>query len=201
MAKAKYATSYLNPLGRFDEAHEWLLRALELDPLSPNIHADLALNYAYSGLQDQFEAEAARVIDMDPDVSLKVYGGQMLSRGARGDWAGAIAAAELAMNAAPENAVTLGFAAWAYASGGLEERAENIRNQLEQRARARYDPPMALATAYAPFASADTIFALIDRALEERDPWLRYLRVYPPLDRFRSDPRYRALLEKVWLGD
>ena len=60
---------------------------------------------------------------------------------------------------------------------------------------------MALATAYALFASADTFFTLIDRALDERDLLLRAARVLPPFDRFRSDPRYRSLLEKVGLSD
>jgi TolB-like protein len=201
LAKAKYATSYLTPLGRFDEAREWLLRAIELDPLSPNMHADLAVNYAYRGLYDEFEAEVARVIDTDPDVCLKVYVRQIISRGTCGDWAGAIDAAERAVKAAPEHSLTLGLAAWAYANGGLEERAESIRSQLEQRAQTRYIPPVALVTAHAALDTADAVFALIDRALEERDPWLRYLRIYHPLDRFRSDPRYRALLDKVGLGD
>ena len=201
LAKAKYATSCLTPLGRFDEAHEWLLRALELDPLSPNMHSDLALNYAHRGLYEQFEAEAAKVIDMNPEVALKVHWYQIMSRGSRGDWAGAVAAAERAMNAAAEDSATLGFAAWAYAIGGLSERAENIRNQLEQHARVRYVPPIALVTAYAPSATIDVIFALFDRALEERDPWLRYTRIIFPVHRFRSDPRFRALLDKVGLSD
>jgi hypothetical protein len=112
-----------------------------------------------------------------------------------------VAAAERAMNTAAEDSATLGFAAWAYAIGGLSERAENIRNQLEQHARICYVPPMVLVTAYAPSATVDVIFALFDRALEERDPWLRYTRIIFPVHRFRSDPRFRALLDKVGLSD
>lgn len=201
LAKAKYATSYFTLLGRCDEAREWLRRALELDPLSPNMHSDLAVNYSYRGLHDEFEAEAARVIEMDPDVSLKVHLILILSRGVRGDWAGAIAAAEQALKAAPEHPFALGATAWAYASGGLAERAETIRNQLEQLAQTRYVPPVALVTAYLPSATGEVIFALIDRAIEERDPMIRFSRVYVPVLQLRSDPRYRALLEKIGLGD
>ena len=35
MAISKYATSYLSPICRLEEAAEWLERALALDPLSP----------------------------------------------------------------------------------------------------------------------------------------------------------------------
>ncbi len=199
LAKSKYATAYLNPLGRFDEGREWLLRALELDPLSPNIHADSAVNYALRGLYDEFEAEGARVLETDPDVPLKVYWYQIMTRGVRGDWAGAANAADRVLAAAPEDACTLGLAAWAYAGAGLEERAQNIRNQLEQRAQTCYVPPLALVTAHLLSAPDDTIFALLERSFEEREPLLRYSRVYIPLYRLRSDPRYRALLDKVWL--
>ena len=125
---------------------------------------------------------------------------QIMTRGAREDWAGALAVVEPAINAAPEHSFTLGLAAWAYAKGGLKERAENIRNQLEHRARAGYLPPLSLATAHAPFATGDTFFALIDRGLEECDPGLRYQRIIFPLHRFRSDPRYSAMLDKLGLS-
>ena len=201
LAKAKYATSYLTPLGRFDEAREWLLRALELDPLSPNIHADLALNYAGRGLHDQFEAEAAKVIEMDPDVSLKMQG---LRSGAVGFVA--IGPAQSPRLNGSCRALRNIPCSWCRGLGlrerwDLRNALENIRNQLEQLARTRYVPPMALVMAHAPVATADTFFALVDRALEERDPMLRYARVISAIDRFRSDPRFLALLEKVGLGD
>jgi hypothetical protein len=141
------------------------------------------------------------VIEMDSEVFLKAHGWRIWSRGVRGDWAGAIAATEQGLAAAPEHPLALGVAAWAYAGAGFKERAESIRSQLEQRARTRYVPPMALVYACASFATADTFFSLIDRAPEERDPLLRYLRVHPTIARFRSDPRYGALLEKIGLGD
>jgi tetratricopeptide (TPR) repeat protein len=72
MAIAKYATSYLTPIGRFEEGVSWLKRALVLDPLSPLIHADYALNYGYRRLDEQFENEAARVLENDPAI-VKLY--------------------------------------------------------------------------------------------------------------------------------
>lgn len=68
MAVAKYATSYLHPVGRLDEDEKWLKRAHILDPLSPLVHADSACNLAYRGLFDQFEQEAAHVLEDDQAV-------------------------------------------------------------------------------------------------------------------------------------
>ncbi|HKW35191.1 MAG TPA: hypothetical protein VJN92_19420 [Candidatus Acidoferrum sp.] len=65
-AIAKYATSYLSSLDRYEEASDWLGLALLLDPLSPNVHADLAINSGLRGFDERFEQEAARVLEMDP---------------------------------------------------------------------------------------------------------------------------------------
>lgn len=88
MAIAKYATSYLTVLGRFEEAADWLSRALVLDPLSPSVHADLANNSAVRGLHERFELEATRVLDTDAAM-VKLYWIQTKSRGALGNWAAA----------------------------------------------------------------------------------------------------------------
>lgn len=58
-AIAKYATSYLTNLDRCEEAGDWLSRALILDPLSPSVHADLAINSALRGFGELFEQELA----------------------------------------------------------------------------------------------------------------------------------------------
>lgn len=49
MGVAKYATSYLQPVGRLEESVTWLKRALVLDPLSSVVRADYASNLLYRG--------------------------------------------------------------------------------------------------------------------------------------------------------
>jgi TolB-like protein len=119
MAVAKYATSYLNPVGRFEEGANWLKRALALDPLSPLVHADFACNLVYQGLFDQFEHEAARVLEDDPAV-IKLYWFLSKARAMRGDKPGAVEAAERGLGFLPEDPMTLGFASVAHAICGNE---------------------------------------------------------------------------------
>lgn len=199
-AIAKYATSYLNFLDRYEEASDWLRRALVLDPLSPAMHADLAILSALRGLDELFEQEAARVLEMDPAM-VKVYWFQMKTRGARGNWPGAVEAAECALRHMPEDPVTLGFAAAAYAGSGNAGRAAELRGKLESLSQVRYVPYAPLAYAHDEPGGEEAFFQLMKQAIEERSAGARTLRVMRRFTRFASDPRYDALLEEVGLSD
>jgi tetratricopeptide (TPR) repeat protein len=199
-AIAKYATSYLSYLDRYEEASAWLSRALVLDPLSPNIHADLAINFALRGLDELFEQEAARVLEMDPAM-LKLYWFQMRTRGARGNWPGAVEAAECALRHMPEDPVTLGFAAAAYAGLGNARRAAELLGKLESLSQVRYVPYAPLAYAHEEPGGEEAFFRLMKQATEERSTGARTLRRMRRFNRFASDSRYDALLEEVGLSD
>jgi tetratricopeptide (TPR) repeat protein len=199
-AIAKYATSYLSHLDRYEEASDCLSRALVLDPLSPIIHADLAINCALRGLNELFEQEAARVLEMDPAM-VKLYWFQMRTRGARGNWPGAVEAAECALRHMPEDPVTLGYSAAAYAGFGDAGRASELRGKLESLSQVRYVPYAPLAYAHEEPGGEEAFFRLMKQAIEERSAGARTLRAMRRFNRFASDPRYDALLEEVGLSD
>jgi len=200
IAIAKYATSYLNYMDRYEEASDWLSRALILDPLSSTIHADLASNFAFRGLDELFEQEAALVLEMDPAM-VKLYWLQMKTRGARGNWPGAVEAAECALRHMPEDPVTLGFAAAAYAGWGHADRATELRGKLEALSQVRYVPYAPRAYAHDEPGGEEAFFRLMKLAIEERSVGARTLRPMRRFTRFASDPRYNELLEKVGLSD
>lgn len=200
MAIAKYATSYLSYLGRFEEAASWLTRALVLDPLSPSVQADLANNSAIRGFDERFEQEAARLVEMDPAM-VKVYWYQLQSRGARENWPAAVEAAECALRQMPEDPLTLGFAAGVYAGFGNAARAAELRGKLEFLAEIRYVPYATLAFAHEVPSGEEAFFRLMEQAIAEREPLARALRVLRRFRRFGSDLRYDPLLEKVGLSD
>lgn len=199
-AISKYATSYLGRLGRYEEAADWMRRALVLDPLSPSMHADQAIISALRGLDERFEQEAARVLEMDPAM-VKVYWFQMKSRGARTNWPGAVDAAECALRHMPEDPLTLAFAAVAYAGLGNAGCTAELRGKLGFLAEIRYVPYATLAFAHEVPGGEDAFFRLMGQAICEREPLARTLLSMRRFMRFASDSRYNALLEKVELGD
>ena len=200
MAVAKYATSFLHPAGRFEEGANWLKRALLLDPLSPLVHADFACNLVYRGLFKQFEFEAARVLEDDPAV-VKLYWFLSKTRAMRGDKPGAVEAAERGLGYLPEDPMTLGFASAAHAICGNESRAAELRGKLEFLSQIRYVPFSARSQAYDKPGGAETYFGLLDRAIEEREPLLRTLRMTACFTVHSSHPSYRLVLDKIGVGE
>ena len=200
MAVAKYATSYLQPVGRFEEGAEWLKRALVLDPLSPLVHTDFACNLAYRGLFDEFEHEADKVLADDPAI-VRLYWYQTKSRAMRGDHAGSAQAAECALNYQPEDPATLGFCAAAYSICGNETRAAEVRGKLEFLSQIRYVPFSVRAIAYDTTGSDRTFFSLLDRAIAEHEPIVRAFRMLATLSCHASHPNFRILLDKTGTGE
>lgn len=200
MAVAKYATSYLQPMGRLEEGATWLKRALVLDPLSPHVNADFASNLAYQGLFDQFELEAARVLEDDP-AFVRLYWFFGKSRAVRGDMAGAADAVERGLSYVPEDPTTLAFAASVQATCGNESRAAELRGKLEFLSQIRYVPFTSRGFAYDSPGGGDISFAWLDRAIEEREPLLRAMGMVGSFAFHRSDPRFKLVLDKVGIGE
>ena len=62
----QYGNNTLSALGRFDDAIAEGKRAVELDPLSLVINADLGMNYYYARRYDEAIAQLRKTLEMDP---------------------------------------------------------------------------------------------------------------------------------------
>src|SRR4029453_3578465 len=62
----QYGNNTLSALGRFDDAIAEGKRAVELDPLSLVINADLGMNYNFARRYDEAIAQLRKTLEMDP---------------------------------------------------------------------------------------------------------------------------------------
>ena len=62
----QFGNNILSALGRFDEAIAEGKRAVELDPLSLVINADLGMNYYYARRYDEAISQLRKTLEMDP---------------------------------------------------------------------------------------------------------------------------------------
>ena len=81
---------------------------------------------------------------------------------------------------------------------GNTREAEKILNQLKDQATKRRGFAVPIAIVYATLGDKDQAFAWLDKAYEQQAEGLLVLRVAPPWDPLRSDPRFVALEKKVY---
>jgi len=72
-----------------------------------------------------------------------------------------------------------------------------VIEELRMEARKKYVPAYLFAMIYAGLKDSKQAFAWLDRAYEERSPWMNLLQVDPVLDSLRPDPRFTTLLKNV----
>jgi serine/threonine-protein kinase len=105
-------------------------------------------------------------------------------------------AAELTNHAPPRRAAL----ASALAAAGRTDEAETIVSQLLKERDSQYVSALDIAIVAAHLGKIDEAFEWLDRAFEERSPWLNQLHGDPVWDPIRDDPRFGTLAERVGLA-
>jgi tetratricopeptide (TPR) repeat protein len=95
----------------------------------------------------------------------------------------------------PEYIAALGFA---YATVGKRSEASKILGDLQELSKRRYVSPLSRASISASLSGKnDEVLEALERGYEDREGYMRLLRINPLLDPFRSDPRFQALLRRM----
>ena len=187
---------YLILTGEFESAISNLTRALDLDPLSPNVSADLALAHYFSRSYDQVIAQCERTLDLTPGF----YRPHHLLGLAFLQQQRFVEAVEQFRTAAAlylrGNPKMLALLAHAYAAMGRSGDALRIAHDLTQ-ARKSYLPPIDAAILYTATGDSDRAFASLEKAYEENDGELIWLSVDPIHDRLRDDSRFEEFLTRI----
>jgi len=181
-------------LGEFDRAIAELRRAQQLDPLSLIINADLGVAFATARRYDEAIAQLRKTIEMDPRFYYAHWNlGVALEL--KGELREALAeykkAAEL-----DDDPIVLGLIAHAYAKLGERDQAVKLLAQLHQVAAHRYVPFSTFAGVYMALGEKDKAIDYLERAY--RDHALSGIKVDPMLDPLRGDPRFEALVARIF---
>lgn len=185
-------------LGRLDESVRQAQIARELDPLCLVVGTSAAWTQFMAGDYESSIATCRHIMDMMPKFTpaWRVLGASMLQMGRAAE---GVMELESAAATAPADPVLLSWLAHAKAIRGECGVARKILEALDRLGNERFVPAYHLALAHAGLGDADTAFALLDRACEERDPALINLAGDPRFDPLRRDPRYAALTTRLRL--
>jgi serine/threonine protein kinase/tetratricopeptide (TPR) repeat protein len=187
---------YLMSVGRTQDSFTTGRRALELDPVDLAINAHQGWYYLWTREYDRAIDPLQKTIDMDPTFSVSQWylGLAYQQKGAFQDAIAQFKNSVRITSGRPSMVALLGDA---YAAGNQRTQAQAILQQLSALSKQRYVASYPVAVIYAALGEKDEALARLERAYEERDAWMDYLKIDPRLDSLRSDPRFADLLRRM----
>jgi len=206
-ANPNYATAhhwysihlYAN-VGRLDEAIKEVKIALELDPLSPMIHAYAGLLYLRARQHDIALAELDKALELDPNfvpAHLTRVGVYL----AKSMFEEALAELERVLPFfQPLSTAMKAEVGIVYAIAGRTEEAKRILRECEEAY--AHEPaedvnPDGLATIHLKLGNKDRAFEWLEKAFEARTITPFQAKLNADLDGITSDPRFEELMKKT----
>ena len=190
--------SLLAGLGRSEQAVKELRVAHELDPLSLTIENALATQLFRVGKNDEAFQRWASILDIDPDF-LPARRRRALANIALGRTDSALAELEAMLTTPGATTREDALLAYGYAVAGQGTEARRILRSLDSPNR-QYVSPYHMALVYAALGEDQRALDLLERAGDERDPFVTNLVadqwMFPSLI---TDPRYTRLRARVGL--
>ena len=199
-----YATAHhwfgdgpLLAVGQFDRAIAEGKRALELDPLSVIITADLGANYLVARRYDDAIEQFHKAIDLDPRFYYTHWNlAEALEL--KGNLREALAEYKKAVEL-DDDPFVLALLGQAYAKVGQRDEALRILAQLSQIAAHRYVPSYSFALLHMALGEKDKAIEWLERSYREGAGLdLIFLKVDPMLDPLQKEPRFQALVARVF---
>jgi tetratricopeptide (TPR) repeat protein len=191
---------FLMIVGRMDEGLAAALRARDVDPVAPAVHAHAAWVRYLSGDAGTAAQEALLGIEMAPR---HLGNHELLAWIARsqGRFDESIASFKTAIEVAGDDARPPAALATAYAAAGRRDEAEAILKELETRSTREPVPTEVFVRIHTALGNWDNAFEWLERSAEDRSISyylfdLRYEPLYAPL---RSDPRLARMFRSLGL--
>jgi serine/threonine protein kinase len=194
LAHERYG-EYLETIGRTNEGIAESERAVDLDPLSPETNSVLGRVLYRAHRYGQAIEQLRKTTDLDPNfwVAHEALG---LAYEQQGQFPEAIAALQKAIELAGIIPEPTAFLARAYALSGKRAEAQKLLDALKEPSKWTYLSPYDIAMVYAGLGDRDQALGWLERAYKERSN-MEFLKVDPPLDNLRSDPRFQDLVRRM----
>jgi serine/threonine protein kinase/Flp pilus assembly protein TadD len=188
---------WLTAMGRFEEAIVELERALDLDPLSSPISANLASAYSFVSQYDRALEQIRKTVELDPSFfAAQALLALLLSRA--GYFEDAVAEAQKCLSLPGYELRGKGTLGVVYAIGGRTEEAMKIAGELENQPQLR-KLTSGLPHIYGALGNRDQALKWLEEAYEARVSNLVFVCQAPELKSLHGDPRFEELLRRIGL--
>jgi serine/threonine protein kinase/Tfp pilus assembly protein PilF len=200
----KYYGLFLASRERFDQAVTEGKKALALDPLSIAVNIVGGFIYLFVERLDDALGLVRQMIELDSNAPQGYWvGGSLLM--ANGKYEEAVATFQKSLSLG-DNQMALAKLGCAYGLAGRPDEALKILDQLFEMRERQYAAPFNIARVYAGLGDNDNAFEWMEKAVEERDADLVFLKRYVEAgagvylgENFSTDSRYEDILRRVGL--
>ncbi|QQS39953.1 MAG: winged helix-turn-helix domain-containing protein [Acidobacteriota bacterium] len=197
LGRAFYA-HFLSNMGRHSEALAEIRRAKDIDPRNPLVNSIEGQILFYAGDLRLAKEQIEETIGLEGNVFLG-YLVMAKTLDEMGDHSGAAGYSRKAYDLSGGNAEALGRAVYALAKAGKRREAEAARKELRDLSRSKYVPPFVLAIADMGFGDRQKAMADLEKAYEEKNLQLVFLKVDPKFKDLHNEPRFVELLRRMRL--
>jgi eukaryotic-like serine/threonine-protein kinase len=188
---------YLTAVGRLDQAVSEIKRARELDPFGITVNIWLANTLYYSHQYDRAIEQYRRTIELYPEWAGGLHGSIGDCYAQKRMFPEAIAEWQKGLTLAGDTQLAANLE-HTYVSSGYTGYLQKRLDRLKASAQTKPVSPLDFAYTYALLGDKDHVLEWLEKAYQERDPWL-YVKAEPRLDNLRADPRFRDLLRRIGL--
>jgi adenylate cyclase len=186
-------------VGRLSEAINSMKKALELDPVSLFINRDYAMILLFAGHVDEAIEQCKKVIERDPTFGW-ARGFLTIAYLRKSMYEEANAEVDKLRSVSTAfDPPTEYFAGVTCALTGKSEEARQSLLRLEEHSKRAYVPPYYLSFLCFRLGDNDEGFKWLDKAYQEHDPFLCFLKLNQATLAAGSDPRYLEMLKKIGL--
>lgn len=186
----------MSNMGRHDEALIEVKRARELDPLFPFAGALEGQFLNHAGRTDEALERLQKTLELAPNFWMPhIFASSVYSE--KGMYREAVDEARKAKELSPAQTVSEAFEGYALAKSGKRDEAQALLNELLKLSTTRFVPPHHLALIYNGLGETDKTFEWLEKAYQQRDPKMVFLKVEPKWNNLRGDPRFIELMARM----
>jgi len=184
--------AYLAAAGKPEEAWQEFQRARDIDPLSLAVNVEIAWGLYLAGDFTRAAEQSWRALAMEPKFGAAQYT-LALAYEQMGMTEEAIVELHNARTCAGNQPAVMAALAHVYSTARKSIEAAEALQALLDLSRQRYVSPYWYGIVYAGAGDCDTALGWLEKACEERDVWLTWLKVEPRFERLRTHARFRGL--------
>jgi serine/threonine-protein kinase len=199
IAASGFANWYLRPLGRLEEALAIFEQERHRDPLNVFNLCETAHLLLMLRRYEEAAEMAQKALDIEADHLFGLFH-LLMARVDQGRFGEAIALAERAVRVHGRGFVPLAHLGVAYAHARQSTKAREVLIEMNDLAKGSFVHATPFAAVYVALREIDQAVEWVETAIDQQEPIIATLNVWPIWDALRAHPRFPDLLRKLNLA-